>query len=94
MDDGQGSWRRKHWSIADRRLLGVVGAVALATLADYAALVPGSLPETFDSRELAEAIGQPRALAQKMAYCLREMGVFQLAGKRGRSLVYSRTMER
>lgn len=94
MDDGLGSWRRKHWSIADRRLTAVCEAVTLASLADFAALVPDGLPDEFDSGELAESIRQPRALAQKMSYCLREMGVFQLAGKRGRSLVYSRTMER
>ncbi len=94
IDDGQGSWRRKHWSIADRRLIAVVEAVPLETVADFAALVPASLPEVFDSGELGKAIHQPRPLARKMAYCLREMGVFQLVGKRGKALLYSRSLER
>lgn len=94
IDDGQGSWRRKHWSIHDRRLIEVVESVALTSKADYAALVPASLPAEFDSGELASAIRQPRPLAQKMAYCLREMGVFQLVGKRGKSLLYTLSNER
>ncbi len=94
IDDGLGSWRRKRWSIHDRRLVEVVQPVALTAKADYAALVPASLPAEFDSRELALAVRQPRPLAQKMAYCLREMGVLQLSGKRGQSLLYTLSTER
>jgi len=90
VDDGKGSWRRKHWSIHDRRLIGVEWAITLATVEDFAALLPADLPAPFDSGELAKSIRQQRALAQKMAYCLREMGVIQVAAKRGRTLLYSR----
>jgi hypothetical protein len=90
IDDGKGSWRRKHWSIQDRRLLGIERSVVLSTLDDFAALLPAELPESFDSGELATAINQQRALAQKMAYCLRAMGVIQVTAKRGKSLLYSR----
>ncbi len=88
LDDGQGSWRRKHWSIYDRRLLEVVQAVMLATQADFAALLPADLPEIFDTQELATTLHQPRYIAQKMAYCLREMEVLQVAGKRRNALLY------
>jgi hypothetical protein len=30
-------------------------------------------------------------LSQKMAYCLREMGVLTVVGKRGRSTLFERT---
>jgi len=89
LDDGQGSWRRKRWSIHDRRLTDIVQAVTFTTPADFAALLPASLPAIFDSGELASAIHQPRYIAQKMAYCLREMDVLQKTGKRRNALLYS-----
>jgi hypothetical protein len=88
MDDGQGSWRRKHWSIYDRRLLEVVRAIPFATPDDFLALLPTDLPVEFDTQDLATALHQPRFIAQRMAYCLRAMGLFQMKGKRGRALVY------
>jgi hypothetical protein len=90
IDDGQGSWRRKHWSIHDRRLVAVERAITLTTLDDFAALLPATLPDSFDSLELAKAIKQQRSLAQKMAYCLRAMGVIEVTAKRGKALLYSR----
>jgi hypothetical protein len=90
IDDGKGSWRRKHWSIQDRRLVGIERSIVLSTVDDFAALLPANLPDSFDSGELAKAIKQQRALAQKMAYCLRALGVIQVTAKRGRALLYSR----
>ena len=90
VDDGQGSWRRKHWSISDRRLIEVVSAQPLPTVAAIAALLPTDLPQIFDTKELAALIHQPRATAQKMAYCLREMGVIEVVGKRGHARLYRR----
>lgn len=89
-DDGQGSWRRKHWSIYDRRLLGVAGSLALTCPGDCAALLPAGLPERFTCRDLAAAGGLPLPLAQKMAYCLRQMDVLAVVGKQGNALVYGR----
>src|SRR5258707_15109825 len=83
LDDGRGSWRRRHWSIHDRRLLEIVERVMLAAPTDFAALLPAGLPDQFDSKALALALKQPRYLAQKMAYCLREMGLLKVTGKRG-----------
>ncbi|MCK6578392.1 MAG: hypothetical protein L6Q98_09840 [Anaerolineae bacterium] len=94
IDDGQGSWRRKRWSIHDRHLLAVTGTHLLAVRADYAALIPSNLPTEFDTGELARAIRQQRTLAQKMAYCLRELGLIQVVGKRGRGLLYRATQDR
>ncbi len=89
LDDGKGSWRRQRWSIYDRRLIEIVKAIPLTTPTDFAALLPTELPAVFDSGELAHAIHQPRYIAQKMAYCLREMGVLQITGKRRNALLYS-----
>ena len=55
------------------------------------ALIPATLPEPFTTTDLAKATGQPLWLAQKMAYCLREMGGIMVAGKRGRGILYVRS---
>jgi hypothetical protein len=88
LNDGRGSWRRKGWSIHDRRLIRVVERVMLDSPQEFAKLLPPSLPRPFTTLDLARALKQPRYLAQKMAYCLREMGVIQQTGKSGNSLLY------
>jgi hypothetical protein len=90
LDDGRGSWRRKHWSIYDRQLVDVCETVSLCAPADYAALLPGQLPDVFDTQELSRALGMSRSLAQKMTYCLREMAVLEVAGRRSRATLYRR----
>jgi hypothetical protein len=89
-DDGQGSWRRRRWSIYDRRLLATVMSVPLTCAEDFAPLLPTNLADSFDTRTLAGAIGQPIHVAQKMAYCLRHMGILAVRGKQGNALLYSR----
>ena len=89
-DDGRGSWRRRRWSIYDRRLLATVMSVPLTSAEDFAALLPTALADGFDTRALAGAIGQPIHVAQKMAYCLRHMGILAVTGKQGNALLYSR----
>jgi hypothetical protein len=84
-----GSWRRRGWRIADRRLLGVLGRVELKSPRDYAAFLPLTLPEAFTTRDLADRGGYPLYLAQKMAYCLRRMGVLEAVGKRRNATLYS-----
>ena len=85
----RGRWRRGGWGTYDRRLLDVVDRVTLATPSALRRLLPEGLGEPFTTAELARALGQPRALAQKMAYCLRKMGAVEVTGKRGNALVYS-----
>ena len=84
------NWRRKGWGTQERRLLEVLGSHVLTGPADAAAFLPAALPQLFTTRELAAASGQPLWLCQKMAYCLREMGVLTVAGKRGRSTLFER----
>ena len=88
-DDGQGSWRRKGWSVADHRLLRVVSRHVFKRPSDFLTLIPQDLSGPFSTRELADGIEQPRWLAQKMAYCLRHMGAIEVVGKKGNSLLYS-----
>jgi hypothetical protein len=87
-DDGRGSWRRKGWSIGDRRLLDVVEQRLLARPADYLELLPARLPQPFNNRDLAEGLEARRRLAEQMTYCLRKMELIQRAGKRGRFTMF------
>lgn len=43
---------------------------------------------SFTTREMAGALGISRPFAQKMAYCLRQMGAIEATGRRGNALVY------
>jgi hypothetical protein len=90
-DDGRGSWRRKGWSIFDHQLVEVVGRHLFKKPTDFLKLLPQNLPEPFSTRDLAQAIEQPHWLAQKMAYCLRNVGLIQVAGKKGNALLYGIT---
>jgi hypothetical protein len=87
-NDGQGSWRRKGWSIYDHRLIDVVQSTLLASPSDFRACLPPALDPPFTNRDLAAALDLPHRLAQKMTYCLRKMGVLSVAGKRRHALLY------
>lgn len=89
--DRRRGWRRKGWVLDERRLLKVLDRLALETPADVAALLPEDLVTPFTTSDLARAIGRPRRLAQRMAYCLRAMGCIAPAGKQGNAILYART---
>jgi len=89
-DDGKGSWRRKGWSICDRRLLAVQDTAVFGSAADLVDLLPPDLPTAFTTADLARAIGQRRRIAQQMTYCLKHMGVIAMVGKQGNAHVYQR----
>jgi hypothetical protein len=89
--DGKRGWRRKGWVTHERRLLRVLDNRLFETPADVAALIPPHLAEPFTTSDLAAAIAKPRWLAQKMAYCLRQMDAVAAVGKRGNAILYTRT---
>lgn len=85
------NWRRRGWTTHERRLLQVTARHCFRTPDDCAALLPDGLPDSFTTKDLAEALDQPRWLAQKMAYCLANMGALTHVGKQGNTRVYART---
>jgi hypothetical protein len=89
--DGKRGWRRHGWVIEERRLLEVVDRRLFETPDDLAVFVPPDLTEPWTTADLAAAIGQPRWLARKMAYCLRKMGVVEAVGKQGNAILYTRS---
>ncbi|HVS64790.1 MAG TPA: hypothetical protein VMT85_14945 [Thermoanaerobaculia bacterium] len=50
--------------------------------------MPADLPVPFSTADLAERLRRRRNVAQKRAYCLRELGALRLEGKRGNALTY------
>ena len=88
IDDGRGSWRRRGWSIHDRRLVEVVERRIFSSPMDFIDLLPEGLPPEFTARQLAKAADLRIRLAQKMVYCLRRMKVLEVSGRAGRSNLY------
>ena len=88
IDDSKGSWRRKRWSIHDRKLLHVQETHRFTSPLDYLTLLPPSLNPEFTTGELAKQAGLRVSLARKMAYTLRQMDALEVCGKRGRSNLY------
>ena len=80
---------RRRTSKFDRRLLCVEGRKIYETPADLRAFLPEHLTQPFTTGDLAEAIGEPRWLAEKITYCLRRMDVIRTVGKRRNALLYS-----
>jgi hypothetical protein len=85
------AFRRHGWVVGGRALSGVTDCIRIASPEDAAALLPSTLPEPFDTAELAEAATITRRLAQQMTYCLRAMGMVEITGNRRRAHLYRRT---
>ena len=88
--DKRKRWRRRGWVTVERRLLEVYETVLLQSAADFLALIPPELPGEFLTSDIASAIGRPRYLAQKVAYCLRKCGLIEQVGHEGNAIVYSK----
>jgi hypothetical protein len=86
---GRRGWRRKEWVTQERRLLGVLQRRLVERPADIIAFLPTGLPRRFTTADIASALNRPLWVAQKMAYCLRKMGLIDLVGKRDRSNLYT-----
>ena len=90
IDDGKGSWRRRRWSIHDRRMLKVVEQKKFQTPIELTCTIPDSLEDGFTTRQLAEKKNISLATSRKMIYCLRKLGLLESDGYRRRAPVYKR----
>ena len=86
----RGRWRRGGWGTCDRQLLDVVERAVVTSPDDFRRWLPDELPKPFTSADLAEALHQPRDLAQKMVYCLRKLGAIEVMGRQGNAILYAR----
>lgn len=91
--DPKTNWRRRGWATEERRLLTVTEQHLFATPHDLCRLLPATLDAPFTTADLAHVLACPRGLAQKMAYCLRAMGVLRAVGKQGNALLYTQSIE-
>lgn len=72
----------------DRMPVSLLEEVWLRSVEEYEKLVPPQLPTPFTSRELGKAVGLSPKKASLAANVLRNLGVIQLAGKRGNAYLY------
>jgi hypothetical protein len=91
INDGKGSWRRKYWSVHDRRLLEIADREVFCRPRDFLKLLPSSLPKQFTTRDLSKIKKLPIRLTQKMAYCLRLMNVIKIVSRKKGSNIYEIT---
>ncbi len=90
-----GHGRRRRWRkddyVVDDQLLAAVGAsVTLRRPADLLKLLPAVPRGAFDTAALAKTIGEPRWIAQRIAYVLRHTGAVHEVGKQGNARLYQR----
>ncbi len=81
-------WRPSDYEVEDQKLVTVCSTRRLRTAADLAELVACPLPRRFHTGDLAESLQVRRLLAQRIAYCFRQMGTVRPVGKRGNALLY------
>lgn len=81
-------YRKSDFVVEDQKLCAVQDAYCLSSAADLRALIPPGLPSPFHTGQLAQILGSPRWIAQRVAYCLRETGAARLTGKQGNALLY------
>jgi hypothetical protein len=86
---GEKPWRQHGWVTVERQLLEVMETHTYHNPSELSALIPSGLPKYFTTNDIASTGSMPRWLAQKMAYCLRNMGVIEQVGKKGRSNLYA-----
>lgn len=86
--DSTRGWRRRGWITHERRLLRVLDSHLFESVHDMRALLPSNLPTPFTTRDLALSLARPRRLAQRMAYCLRHMGLITPVGKERHGIQY------
>jgi hypothetical protein len=81
-------WRASDYQIADQRLVAIQSVRRYRKAADLLTLLPGGLPNPFDTGDLARALSIDRSFAQQIAYCLRRTGAAREIGKAGNARLY------
>ena len=77
--------RKKGASRYDRLPGNLKDIVRLETVEDYHYFLPDGLPDTFTSLDLAKCAHIPRGTAQTCLLILRDLGIVELIGRKGRA---------
>jgi hypothetical protein len=80
--------RRNDFQIENQKLLAIRQIHRFRSGRDLLKLLPGDLPDPFHTGQLAAGLQISRWFAQRIAYCLREMGVTRQVGKSGNAHLY------
>ena len=81
-------WRRRDHQVEDQRLVTIHRIHRFRTGGDLVRLLPADLPAPFHTGQLAQGLGIPRWIAQRIAYCLRMMQISDEVGKQGNTRLY------
>ncbi len=81
------TWRRKH-SVQDRTLVEVQDTVSISSPTDLWTRLDIDVPDVFTTADLATGGSMPRWLAQKAAYCFKQMNHIEPCGKQGNAIEY------
>ena len=81
-------WRKNDFQVQDTHLIEVQDTIRMVRAADMRRLLPKRMPKEFDTATLAKKMEIQRWLAQKVAYCFRNMGAADVVSKKGNALVY------
>jgi hypothetical protein len=81
-------WRKNDFQVQDTQLIQVHQTIRMTKSSDLKKLLPSNLPRIFDTGIVAQKLNVNRWLAQKIAYCFREMGAADIVSKKGNTLVY------
>jgi hypothetical protein len=90
---GHGRRRRRRAGdhvVLDQRLLSIESTKRYRRASDLLRLLPKRLPKPFDTGQLAAAMQIDRWIAQRIAYCLRQIGAIRHVGKKGNALLYEK----
>ena len=88
-DDSKGSWRRGGVSIIDAGLDEVIDEKRFIHPFQFIKYFPPLFKEkAFTTADLAKGLKITKNKARKIAYCLRECGIFTITGKKGNAYVY------
>ena len=83
-----GAWRRKGWSLTERKLVKVKSSRTFRNPEDFLTQLPRDINVPFSNYDLAKILKQSIRLTRKMTYCLRKLGVLRVVGKKGNVLLF------
>jgi len=88
VNDGLGSWKRKGWSIHDRKLLKILNHKIFSNPKQFLEFLPKELKIPFSNQNLANSLNTSISLARKMTYSLRKMNLLKVVRKVGRAYLF------
>jgi hypothetical protein len=91
VNDGNGSWRKRYWSLTDQRLLNVQSEIVLHSGDDFLGLLPPGLPQPFTNTDLSKHANCRARLAGKATYALSAMGLLGRVKGKGRAHLFEFT---